>query len=445
LAQAAAARLPNPRATTAATMPSLVPLLLVLAGLTGLASAGRIVEFGQGGDCASSVPNSVPRSGFGWSFKCKCPASHVLKGENPLCRDGAAVEGKRRFDPTKLAGAGCRCEDHSPSPLVTDWKTCTGGMLCTVVQASGLYFDCFFAGLDGEAGDIMFLHGFPEWRDMYIPVINRFTPLGYRSIACNQRGYSRRAGPVERSEYHYDKLRDDIFAVADAVGFGRFHVVAHDHGAVLGWYAAGSERGRERFLSFAALSVPHPDAFSAGLFGPDADKEQQMASQYFTSLSLKDSASLHGGFLYYLLGLPAGFASTGSFQKALWWYNGAMEAGVMSAPPFMTAKELKDNSNAWTLRKVFGDEVPPSYIKDGWAATHPTGEIAMPALYVCGKTDTAILCKRPYALKTKDYCTGGYQYVEVDCGHDILSCGASAATEEVIDAVVKHVTSSHAA
>ena len=89
--------------------------------------------------------------------------------------------------------------------------------------------------------------------------------------------------------------------------------------------------------SFTALSIPHPAAFSAGLFGPAADRQQQVASQYFTMFVLNGSASLHHDFWYLSMGRSAGssagpagstwatFGSAAAFQKALWWYNGAID------------------------------------------------------------------------------------------------------------------------
>lgn len=68
-----------------------------------------------------------------------------------------------------------------------------------------------------------------------------------------------------------------------------FHLVGHDHGAALGWYTAAEDKGS--VLSYAALSVPHLDAFNAGLFGPTADVQQQIASQVVLSQRKPPSSS----------------------------------------------------------------------------------------------------------------------------------------------------------
>jgi len=104
---------------------------------------------------------------------------------------------------------------------------------------------------------------------------------------------------------------NDTWAVAAASGLGQqlslflrvsliptyldegdaFHLVGHDHGACLGWKVAGEgTRGSQRILSYTALSIPHIDAFSAGLVGGEADKDQQDSSQYFALFVQNGSA-----------------------------------------------------------------------------------------------------------------------------------------------------------
>ena len=115
----------------------------------------------------------------------------------------------------------------------------------------------------------------------------------------------------------------------------------------------------------------------------------------------------------------------------------------MAMPPLMSSGELikEGNWGAAALRGIFGGTPSP-----GHGAAKPTGPVSQPVLYVCGRTDAAILCNRPYALATSHFCTnataGGYQYLEVDCGHDLLSCSDKSQTQKVIDAIVKRVQDS---
>lgn len=276
---------------------------------------------------------------------------------------------------------------------------------------------------------------------MYSSLMATLAFVGYNSIACDQRGYSRGARPGQEQDYDYKNMERDVWAVADAIGYGAFHLVAHDHGAVLGWKVAASSAGANRILSYSALSIPHTDAFSAGLFGANADVDQQVESQYFSIFMMKDSASMNMRILYKLLGI--GFTSAGDFQKALWWYNGVMAAGVLAMPPIFSASDLlfkKGSPMMAILRAMFSGCKECRARPEGWAATNPVGNVTVPALYVCGKSDGPILCNRPYALKTRDYCAGKYEYLEVDCGHDVIQCKDS---DKVTKAILRNMESAH--
>ena len=70
-----------------------------------------------------------------------------------------------------------------------------------------------------------------------------------------------------------DELAGDIYAIVDAFGYGsqyggKFHVVSHDQGARIAWHSIAKFYGRQRYLSFSSLSIPHADVFSNALYGP---------------------------------------------------------------------------------------------------------------------------------------------------------------------------------
>jgi pimeloyl-ACP methyl ester carboxylesterase len=240
----------------------------------------------------------------------------------------------------------------------------------------------------------------------------------------------------------------------------QWHLVGHDHGALLGWVAAASAEGAQKLLSYSALSIPHARAFSDGLYGPGADVEQQVASQYFSMFSMNESASLNAGFLYRTLGATSGdahsdsFASASEFQNSLWWYNGAFAAGYMALPPTFTAEQLlvkyKDPSMS-SLRALFPGSAAAQAHPEGIPAAVTVGNVSAPALYVCGETDTAILCSKPYALKTAGFCSGGYQYLQVACGHDVLAkgsadgCKTQSDVDKVNGAILAHIQAADAA
>jgi pimeloyl-ACP methyl ester carboxylesterase len=72
-------------------------------------------------------------------------------------------------------------------------------------------------------------------------------------------------------------LLNDVLQIADELDVERFHLVAHDWGAILAWTLAGMEP--ERVASLTAISVPHPDASAAARNAGSAC--QQVATAYF--------------------------------------------------------------------------------------------------------------------------------------------------------------------
>lgn len=325
---------------------------------------------------------------------------------------------------------------------------CTSDISCKEVQASDLIFDCRFGGEGNTRGNVVLLHGFPEYATMYDDTMRALASQGYASMACDQRGYSPGASPADVESYNYDLLRDDVFNVAAAVGFNSFHLVGHDHGGILGWVVAASPEATGRVLSYASLSSPHPDALSKALVGTDIDQQQQCASQYFSMFVETDSASTHIGFWCNIFHLSPARPDCDQVQRGLYWYNGARAAGYMAIPPILSPWGMVGKGGACTaaaaLRVSWGKGNGDSP-KEGTPQSVAVGQIPVPSLFVCGSSDTSLLCNRPYAKASEDYCQAGFTYVEVDCGHGLLSCGKQDQTQKTIDSIVQHVKSASAA
>jgi len=118
-------------------------------------------------------------------------------------------------------------------------------------------------------------------------------------------------------------------------------------------------------------------------------------------------------------------------------YNGAKDAGVMAMPPVMSKWDLVKDG-AWSaafLRGLYGGEP-----NDGIPASNRVGTIEVPSLFVCGGEDDAILCSRDYSKKSGEFVENAdYEYFEVACGHDLLSCGKDDETEKVVLKLIEHV------
>ena len=124
-----------------------------------------------------------------------------------------------------------------------------------------LVFDVIDDGpADGPV--VILLHGFPQLNTSWDGVIPKLTARGYRCLAPNQRGYSRGARPTRRRDYRMSELVGDVRALIDASGAQRVHLVGHDFGALVTWFAAAQMP--DRLATATALSTPHPMRWPQG-------------------------------------------------------------------------------------------------------------------------------------------------------------------------------------
>lgn len=147
------------------------------------------------------------------------------------------------------------------------------------IPVGDLVFDALAAGPpDGEP--VLLLHGFPQTGWSYRHQLEGLGAAGYRAVAPDQRGYSSRARPPAVEDYRLDLLVDDAIAMADQLGWDRFHLVGHDWGAMVAWVTAGKHQ--DRVISLTTLSVPHPYAFAEAMATPPAegDPPQSERSSY---------------------------------------------------------------------------------------------------------------------------------------------------------------------
>jgi pimeloyl-ACP methyl ester carboxylesterase len=130
---------------------------------------------------------------------------------------------------------------------------------------------------DGEL--VLLLHGFPETSYEWRAQLDALGGAGYRAVAPDQRGYASGARPAALEQYAVDRLVDDVFGFADALGAERFHLVGHDWGGFVAWYAAARDEGRLRTLT--VVSTPHPVPFRAAMRSGGDQRERSSYMQWF--------------------------------------------------------------------------------------------------------------------------------------------------------------------
>jgi NAD(P)-dependent dehydrogenase (short-subunit alcohol dehydrogenase family)/pimeloyl-ACP methyl ester carboxylesterase len=121
---------------------------------------------------------------------------------------------------------------------------------------------------DGPA--VLFVHGYPDNGDVWDAVAEA---LGddYHLITYDVRGAGASSSPRGRQAYRLEELRDDLFAVIDALSPGRpVHLVGHDWGSIQAWEAVTEPGAEKRIASYTSLSGPCLDHVGHSMRGTGA-------------------------------------------------------------------------------------------------------------------------------------------------------------------------------
>lgn len=232
---------------------------------------------------------------------------------------------------------------------------------------------------------VILLHGFPETKASWDRVVPLLTAAGYRVLAPDQRGYSRRARPQGRRAYVADNLVADVLALADAARAERFHVVGHDWGGAVAWYAAMWEP--QRLKTMTSLATPHPKAFSRSLL---------TSTQFFRSLYF---------LAFQVPALPERVLTSDfgqhRFRQAL-IRSGLPASAVDSYLPALAERDTMTAVLNWYRAAAL---TPP----------RRQTAVSVPTLYVYGTQDVALGPKA--ADRTARYVTGPYRFERLDNSH----------------------------
>jgi pimeloyl-ACP methyl ester carboxylesterase len=220
---------------------------------------------------------------------------------------------------------------------------------------------------DQRASAVVMLHGFPEshrtWRAIAPKLEDRFY-----LVMPDQLGFAGSDRPQDEKAYESDKLIDDIFELADALGLETFALVGHDWGGAIAWAAA--LKRPERLTRLAIVNAPHPWLFQKSLIENEAQRE---ASQYITAFrtpGFEDAVATMGYGAFFaktfarhvdLSAIPeaekrqylADWSQPGAFAAMLNWYR----ASKLVVPPPGLTVPLPD----WLL-KAFPKVVVPTLV-----------------------------------------------------------------------------------
>lgn len=257
----------------------------------------------------------------------------------------------------------------------------------TAVERDGLVFDVRDEGpRDGEVA--VLLHGFPQDSRCWCEVAPLLHAGGLRTLAPDQRGYSRGAAPKEVTAYRLEVLAEDVLALLEEAGVARAHVVGHDWGGAVAWHLAAHHPDRVRSLT--VLSTPHPSALARSM----TRSAQPLRSWYTLAVQVpvlpEIVLSRTLGQALRLSGLPAKLA--GQYAARL-------------ATPSAMRGPL-----AWY--RAAGRRPPWELLGGGGGDDDVVG---VPTTYVWGQRDPAL--GHAAAEATADHVKGDYRFLELDAGH----------------------------
>jgi pimeloyl-ACP methyl ester carboxylesterase len=103
---------------------------------------------------------------------------------------------------------------------------------------------------------VLLLHGFPETGRSWRHQVGPLAAAGLRVVVPDQRGYGQSSKPEGIRAYGLDTLVDDVARLIKACGRERAHLVGHDWGGLVAWWAASTRPDLVERL--AILNAPHP-------------------------------------------------------------------------------------------------------------------------------------------------------------------------------------------
>ncbi|KAK3041931.1 hypothetical protein RJ639_002239 [Escallonia herrerae] len=107
----------------------------------------------------------------------------------------------------------------------------------------------------GKGGPVvLFLHGFPETWYAWRHQILASAALGYYAVAPDLRGYGDTDAPPTTASYSCFHAVGDLIGLIDLLGVEQVFLVAHDWGALIGWYLCLFRP--DRVKAFVCLTVP---------------------------------------------------------------------------------------------------------------------------------------------------------------------------------------------
>ena len=272
------------------------------------------------------------------------------------------------------------------------------------LPVNGMEFLVRVAGMQNDGPGVILLHGFPESSMMWTSLLDTASDRGYRVVAFDQRGYSPGARPSGKKSYHIDLLVSDVMAVADEVGFEKFHLVGHDWGSGVGWKATMDHP--ERIKTWTAMAIPHIGVFFDAVLN---HPEQQKRSAYMHLLRRPVMSEFY---------LQTNLDSFYTRVEDTWTAEQIQEYRAL----FREQGALTATMNWYRAADFEGMEKENTLLH----------EVTRPTLFLWGAKD-GVIAPEVMPLQAP-YIKAPFQSIRLDCGHSLMQ----EKTDSVVQAVLKH-------
>jgi len=229
----------------------------------------------------------------------------------------------------------------------------------------------------GSGQLIMFLHGFPEYWEMWKAQLEEFG-RDHLAVAPDMRGFNLSSKPSEVKQYRQKYLVEDIRQLAESLGHKKFVLVAHDWGGAVAWIFA---MFYPQYLDkLVIINSPHPAVFEREL---RENPQQRRASSYMLLFrSSGAEARLSENDYSWLLNMAFGemikngVLKDGDIRgyKKAWSQPGALTGGL-SYYRAASVEALEDPGEA-VKKPALAGALP---------------KINIPVLVIWGEKDTALL------------------------------------------------------
>lgn len=112
--------------------------------------------------------------------------------------------------------------------------------------------------IEGHGPLVIAVHGFPDSRETFSPLVPALLAAGRRVVMPTLRGYAP-SGLARSGRHHALGVADDVLWLADHFSPAEpVELIGHDWGALAAFNAAA--RAPHRFAKLVTMSVPHPAA-----------------------------------------------------------------------------------------------------------------------------------------------------------------------------------------